>query len=99
LIKNIAFAAFVLICGVFIWSEYKKSRKSHENIEILENRIDSLRGVRDTFWKIEYETRIKWKIRNEKDILYIYISNDSLQPIIRANLIDSIERRFGLSGR
>ena len=65
----------------------RKSLKTHERAIIeLNETVDSLSNARDTLIITKYETRIKWRVKNEKEIIYIVKSNDSMQPRIRTDL-------------
>jgi len=67
-----------------------KDKGEKETLSNLYSRIDSIRNVRDTLTIIEREVVMKWRIKNEKEIKYIYLSNDSVQLIIR----DSLRTRY-----
>ncbi len=90
----IAVAALLVTAFAIGRGSVRSDGKSHENALIRANKtIDSLNNHRDTLILKEYETKIKWKIRTKKEIQFIYISSDSLQPIIRAELRERFNRR------
>lgn len=57
-------------------------------IEQLDKTIDSLKSSVDTI--IEYETKTKWRTKTIKEVEYIYLVADTMQPIIR----DSLRTRY-----
>lgn len=57
-------------------------------IEQLDKTIDSLKSSVDTI--IEYETKVKWRTKTIKEVEYIYLVVDTMQPIIR----DSLRTRY-----
>jgi hypothetical protein len=90
IIKIAALSVFFIIVGMLVANNMRKSKEQANLVLKLEKQIDSIRTVRDTIIKTKYETKIKWKVRNEKEIRYIYISSDSTQLIIR----DSLRSRY-----
>ena len=65
---------------------FKSTTSELNEVKRLNLVIDSIKSNRDTLIIKEYETKIKWKVRNIRDSFYIVNAVDSLQPIIRANL-------------
>jgi hypothetical protein len=81
---------FFILVGVIVANYMRKSKEQANIIEELEEKNDSVRLVRDTI-RIEKEKLItKWRVRNETEIRYIYLSDDSTQLIIR----DSLRTRY-----
>jgi len=90
IIKIAALSVFFILVGMLVADTMRKSKEQANLVLKLEKQIDSIRTARDTIIKTKYETKIKWKVRNEKEIRYIYISSDSNQLIIR----DSLRARY-----
>ena len=90
IIKIAALSVFFIIVGMLVANNMRNSKEQAYLVLKLEKQIDSIRTARDTIIKTKYENKIKWKVRNEKEIRYIYISSDSIQLIIR----DSLRTRY-----
>jgi len=90
IIKIAALSVFFIIVGMLVANNMRNSKEQANLVLKLEKQIDSIRTARDTIIKTKYENKIKWKVRNEKEIRYIYISSDSIQLIIR----DSLRTRY-----
>ena len=90
IIKIAALNVFFIIVGMLVANNMRNSKEQANLVLKLEKQIDSIRTARDTIIKTKYENKIKWKVRNEKEIRYIYISSDSIQLIIR----DSLRTRY-----
>jgi hypothetical protein len=90
IIKIAALSVFFIIVGMLVANNMRNSKEQANLVLKLKKQIDSIRTARDTIIKTKYENKIKWKVRNEKEIRYIYISSDSIQLIIR----DSLRTRY-----
>lgn len=90
ILKIAVIASVVLIVAAFIADAVRDSIKDGEAIEELEEEIVRLENERDSVYVVKYKTKIKWRVRNETEIKYIYISSDSVQLIIR----DSLRSRY-----
>jgi hypothetical protein len=83
-------SVFFIVVGVIVANYMRKSKEQDNIIAELKAKNDSVRLVRDTI-RIEKEKVItKWRTRNETEIRYIYLSDDSTQLIIR----DSLRSRY-----
>jgi hypothetical protein len=83
-------SVFFIVVGVLVANYMRKSKEQDNIIAELKAKNDSVRLVRDTI-RIEKEKVItKWRTRNETEIRYIYLSDDSTQLIIR----DSLRSRY-----
>ncbi len=94
--KVLAIAALLIAAFAIGRKSNQSDVKTHENNLIVANKtIDSLMNVRDTLILNKYETKIKYKIKTQKEVQFIYISSDSLQPIIRTKLRQRFINRKG----
>lgn len=89
-IKIFVLSVFLVIVGMLVAHTMRKSKEQQSIVVELRDEIDSLQKVRDTIQITKYETITKWRVRNEKEIRYIYLSDDSTQLLIR----DSLRSRY-----
>ncbi len=78
--------AISVLANIFIFSGYKRIRDNPIYV------TDTITQI-DTFTENIYKTKIKWRTRNEKEVIYIYVSSDTMQPIIRTRLRERYANR------
>lgn len=68
----------------------KEDPNYNQDVKQLDKTIDSLEVKIDSLLEIEYDTKVKWRTKTIKEVEYIYLVADTLQPIIR----DSLRTRY-----